>query len=179
MGNPTQTANVIIWLCNLRNIKIKRYLIVKKPLNRHCMTNDTCIYIFLNQAYDVGNLKNRLNETVLLSTQTKCFKVMGKKVFTSMFTLTYVQMYMHIFKEKTRFILWFIFVVSVALCNLSVTPNINCIVSTWPNKRFLSHGMLPLLGHDDVALFEWRRQWHWINTEINQSTESTDGDGCI
>ena len=23
-----------------------------------------------------------------------------------------------------------------------------------------------LSGHDDVALFEWRRQWHWINTEI-------------
>ena len=23
-----------------------------------------------------------------------------------------------------------------------------------PNKRFLSHGMLPLSGHDDVALFE-------------------------
>ena len=40
---------------------------------------------------------------------------------------------------------------------LSVTPNINCIVSTWPNKRYLSHGMLSLSGHDDVALFEWRR----------------------
>ena len=36
---------------------------------------------------------------------------------------------------------------------LSVTPNINCIVSTLPNERFLSHGMLPLSGHDDVALF--------------------------
>ena len=35
-----------------------------------------------------------------------------------------------------------------------------------PDKRCLSHGMLPLSGHDDVALFEWRRQWHWINTEI-------------
>ena len=40
---------------------------------------------------------------------------------------------------------------------LSVTPNINWIVSTWPNKCFLSHDMLPLSGHDDVALFEWRR----------------------
>ena len=40
---------------------------------------------------------------------------------------------------------------------LSVTANINWIVSTWPNKRFLSHGMLPLSGHDDVALFKWRR----------------------
>ena len=37
---------------------------------------------------------------------------------------------------------------------LSVTPNINWIVSTWPNKRFLSQGMLPLSGHDDVAFFE-------------------------
>ena len=35
--------------------------------------------------------------------------------------------------------------------------NINCIISTWPNKRFLSHGMLPLSGHDDVALFVCRR----------------------
>ena len=78
------------------------------------MTNDTCIYIFLNQTYVVGYLKNRLNETILLSTQTKCYKVMGKKMFTSMFTLTYVQMYMHLFKEKTRFSLWSIFVVSVA-----------------------------------------------------------------
>ena len=26
-----------------------------------------------------------------------------------------------------------------------------------PDKRCLSHGMLPLSGHDDVALFEWRR----------------------
>ena len=42
------------------------------------------------------------------------------------------------------------------LC-LSVTPTINWTVSTWPNKHFLSHGMLPLSGHDDIALFEWRR----------------------
>ena len=28
---------------------------------------------------------------------------------------------------------------------------------TLPDKRCLSHGMLPLSGHDDVALFEWRR----------------------
>ena len=26
-----------------------------------------------------------------------------------------------------------------------------------PDKCCLSHGMLPLSGHDDVALFEWRR----------------------
>ena len=28
---------------------------------------------------------------------------------------------------------------------------------TLPDKRCLSHGMLPLSGDDDVALFEWRR----------------------
>ena len=28
---------------------------------------------------------------------------------------------------------------------------------TLPDKRCLSHDMLPLSGHDDVALFEWRR----------------------
>ena len=50
--------------------------------------------------------------------------------------------------------------------DLSVTPNINLIVSTWPNKRFLSHSMLPLSGHDDAALFDWRRLWRWINTKI-------------
>ena len=48
--------------------------------------------------------------------------------------------------------------------------NINWIVSTWPNKRFLSHGMLPLSGHDDVALFEWRRLWRWINTNIKKTS---------
>ena len=53
---------------------------------------------------------------------------------------------------------------------LSVTANINWIVSTWPNKRFLSHGMLPLSGHDDVALFEWRRLWRWINTNIKNTS---------
>ena len=28
------------------------------------------------------------------------------------------------------------------------------LILTEPNKRFLSHGMLPLSGHDDVAHFE-------------------------
>ena len=54
------------------------------------------------------------------------------------------------------------------LLNLSVTPNINWTISTKPNKCFLSHGMLPLSGHDDVALFEWRRLWRWINTKIKK-----------
>ena len=35
-----------------------------------------------------------------------------------------------------------------------------------PDKRCLSHSMLPLSGHNDVALFEWRRKWRWINTKI-------------
>ena len=30
------------------------------------------IVLFLNQAYDVGTQKNRLNETVLLSTHSIC-----------------------------------------------------------------------------------------------------------
>ena len=40
---------------------------------------------------------------------------------------------------------------------------INFIVACWPDKRCLSH--VSLSGHDDVALFEWRRQWHWIDTK--------------
>ena len=24
---------------------------------------------------------------------------------------------------------------------------------------------VPLSGYDDVALFEWRRQWHWLDTK--------------
>ena len=35
-----------------------------------------------------------------------------------------------------------------------------------PDKRCLSHGMLPLSGHDDVALFKWRRWWRGINIQI-------------
>ena len=26
---------------------------------------------------------------------------------------------------------------------------------------------MPLSGHHDVALFEWRRHWHWIDTKLH------------
>ena len=37
---------------------------------------------FSSKTYVVGTHKNRLDETVLLSTQNKMFKMMGKKIFT-------------------------------------------------------------------------------------------------
>ena len=36
------------------------------------MCNENLIFLFLNQKYVVGTQKNRLNETVLLSTQNIC-----------------------------------------------------------------------------------------------------------
>ena len=38
--------------------------------------------IFSTKTYVVGTQKNRLVETVLLSTQNTCLKLMGKKIFT-------------------------------------------------------------------------------------------------
>ena len=43
---------------------------------------ENLIFLFLNQKYVVGTQKNRLNETVLLSTQNIMLKLMGKKIFT-------------------------------------------------------------------------------------------------
>ena len=40
------------------------------------------IFLFLNKTYVVGTQKNRLNETVLLSTPKHMLKIMGKKIFT-------------------------------------------------------------------------------------------------
>ena len=34
----------------------------------------------------------------------------------------------------------------------------------WETLSISRH--VPLSGHDEVALFEWRRQWHWIDTII-------------
>ena len=43
------------------------------------------ILLFFNQSYVVGARKNRLNELVLLSTQTCVFiKLSNKKIFTSL-----------------------------------------------------------------------------------------------
>ena len=36
------------------------------------MPNQKIIFLFLNQTYSVGTQKNRLNQTVLLSTQNEC-----------------------------------------------------------------------------------------------------------
>ena len=44
---------------------------------------------------------------------------------------------------------------------LSVTSHINCIA-----ERCLINSVVPLSCHDDVALFEWRCKWRWINTKI-------------
>ena len=61
---------------------------------------------------------------------------------------------------------------------LSVTSHTNCIVARWPDKRCLSHSMClyqvimpwwPDKGTccEIVALLEWRRQWHWIDTKLD------------
>ena len=49
---------------------------------------------------------------------------------------------------------------------LSVTSNINCIVARCQINVVYISGHVPLSGHDDLAHFEWRRLWHWINTKI-------------
>ena len=47
------------------------------------MRNQKIILLFLNRSYVVGTRKNRLNELVLLSTQTCVFiKLPNKKIFT-------------------------------------------------------------------------------------------------
>ena len=38
-------------------------------------------FYFSTETYVVGSQKNRLNETVLLSTQNNMLKVLGKKIF--------------------------------------------------------------------------------------------------
>ena len=40
--------------------------------------------LFLTKTYVVGAQKYRLNETVLLSTKTHMFKLMGKKIMTNL-----------------------------------------------------------------------------------------------
>ena len=44
--------------------------------------NRKIIVYFSTKTYVVGTQKNRLNETVLLSTQKHMLKIMGKKIFT-------------------------------------------------------------------------------------------------
>ena len=43
-----------------------------------------CEYIFYSKTYIVGTQKNRLDDTVLLSTKT-AVKLMGKKILTILF----------------------------------------------------------------------------------------------
>ena len=47
---------------------------------------------------------------------------------------------------------------------LSVTIHINCSAARCLKTLSISPNV-PLSGYDDVALFEWRRQWRWMDTK--------------
>ena len=53
---------------------------VFRPLVKSATQN--IIVLFLNQTYVVGTQKNRLDETILFSSQKHMLKLMGKKIFT-------------------------------------------------------------------------------------------------
>ena len=44
----------------------------RRPLDKLRVCSQTLIYFFSTKAYVVGTQKNRLNETVLMSTQNTC-----------------------------------------------------------------------------------------------------------
>ena len=62
-------------------------------------------YYFLTNTYVVGTQKNRLDDTVLLSTRNIMIRLMGKKIFTilhSKFCLTKRMYYLGLFTSRKK-----------------------------------------------------------------------------
>ena len=60
--------------------------------------------------------------------------------------------------------LFFVFPMNMTYI-LPITSHTIGIVARWPDKRYLWHVLIS--GHHDVALYECRRQWHGIDTKID------------
>ena len=79
----TFVLSIFKWLLKTGFTVYSNYQIIR-PLNKSVYYNQQIVFfLFFSQSiYVVGNQKNRLSETVLLNTQKKMFKLMGKKIHT-------------------------------------------------------------------------------------------------